>query len=138
MVIKNIKRENLKLLIEEQRVDDLIYRISDSYAPSVDSIGKRICIKKINESDEKNYAIIHGLDLSYGDLKSYYLIEDKNKSSHGGYFLDNKMEYYEEIISSFEELIESGKSEFSDEALKVLEEVKKFYEDNIGGKTNAI
>ena len=137
MIIKYIERENFKLLVEEQRLGNIVYRISDSYAPLMDNIGMRVCIKKINEKDEKIYDEIHGLDLSYGDLRSYYLLEDKNNSSHGGDYLDNKFGYYEEIISYFEELKKSGKSEFTPKALKVLEEIKKIYEE-MGSKTNAI
>lgn len=137
MVIKDIEKENFKLLVEEQRLGNIVYRISDSYAPSMDNIGKRICIEKINDQDVNAYAIILGLDLSYGNLKSYYLIEDKNRSTHGGDYLEDKFEYYDEVISYFEELKNSGQSEFTPKALKVLEEIKKFYEE-IGSKTNAI
>lgn len=137
MVIKDIEKENFKLLVEEQRLGNIVYRISDSYAPSMDNIGKRICIEKINDQDVNAYAIIHGLDLSYGNLKSYYLIEDKNRSTHGGDYLEDKFEYYDEVISYFEEFKNSGQSEFTPKALKVLEEIEKFYEE-IGSKTNAI
>lgn len=137
MVIKDIEKENFKLLVEEQRLGNIVYTISDSYAPLMDNIVKRIYIKKIDDQNANAYAIIHGLDLSYGNLKSYYLIEDKNRSTHGGNYLEDKFEYYDEVISYFEELKNSGQSEFTPKALKVLEEVEKFYEE-IGSKNNAI
>ena len=126
MVIKDIERpdKDFKLLIEEQRVKNILYIISYSYAPALGNIGSRVSVSKINEDSFDNYEEIHGLDFSDGKLKSYYLIADKNSSSHESSYLNDDLEYYDEVIGAFDELINSGDSEFTFKALKVLEEVK--------------
>lgn len=139
MVIKDIDkpRKNFRLLVEEQRVGDILYRISDSYAPALGNICSRVSISKINEEDSYNYEETHGLDLSEGQPKSYFIFQDKNRSSHGGAYLDDNLGYYEEIINAFEELINTGKSEFTSKALKVLNNVRLEF-NKIGSGKNAI
>lgn len=124
---------NYRLLVEEQRVGNIVYHISDSYAPALDNIYKRISVGIINEDKVKDYQTVHGIDLRDGKISSYYLIEDKNKSSHGGEYLTCPTEYYDEVINAFLNLIDSGKSEFTNKALAVLEDAQ-----NLGSKTNAL
>lgn len=139
MVIKDIDMpiKNFKLLVEEQRVGDILYRISDSYAPTLGNVCSRVSISKINEEDSYNYEETHGLDLSEGKLQSYFIFQDKNRSSHDGAYLDDNFGYYQEIINAFEELINTGKSEFTNKALAVFDNVRLEF-NKIGRGKNAI
>lgn len=139
MVIVDTERPeiNFRNLVEEQRVGNIVYRISDSHASILDNVCKRICITIIDENKVNDYGTIHGLDFSYGKIRSYYLIEDKNGSTHGGEYLDDPMGYYEEVMGAFDDLINSDKSEFTFKALKVLDEAKK-YAVMAGSVKNAI
>lgn len=139
MVIKNINRpdKNFRLLIEEQRVENKRYRISDSYAPNLENIGKRITISEIDENSFDEYKKIKGLDLRDGKIQSFWLIDDKNRSTHAGEFLEDELGYYEEIIDGFKDLINSGKSEFTGDAIKVLSEFYS-YKKEIGSAKNGI
>lgn len=139
MVVKDINKPeiNFRLLVEEQKVGNIIYKISDSYAPEIGSVGKRISITTIDENKINDYGIIHGLDLSYGIIRSYYLIEDRNKSTHGGKYLEDPMEYYNEVIESFDTFVNSDNSEFISKALEVFNEFKNVL-ITIGSGKNAI
>lgn len=139
MVIVDTERPeiNFRNLVEEQRVGNIVYRISDSHAPILDNVCKRISITIIDENKVNDYGTIHGLDFSYGEIRSYYLIEDKKRSTHGGEYLDDPMGYYEEVMGAFDDLINSDKSEFTVKALTVLEEAKK-YAVMVGSVKNAI
>ncbi len=139
MVIKDIDRpkENFRLLVEEQRVGDILYRISDSYAPALGNIGSRVSISKINEEDSYNHEETHGLDLSEGKLQSYFIFQNKNRSSHDGAYLDDPMYYYEEVMNAFDYLVNSDISEFTSKALDVVDKVRE-KANKIGSGKNAI
>lgn len=127
MVVKDIVDEsnNIKLLIEEQIVGNKRYKIIDSYVPKMCFEEKRITVSKIDETSFDHYEEIHGLKLADGKVKSIYLVDDKNKSTHDSYFLEDELGYYEEVISLFDELINLGLSEFSDKAINVYIEIKE-------------
>lgn len=139
MVIKDIERpkENFKLLIEQQRVDDRLYEISDSYAPSLGSVGIRISVSVIDEEKERDYRTVHGLDFRDGEINSYYLISDKNDSCHGSAYLNDPMAYYEEVMNAFDYLVNSGISEFTAKALAVVDKIRENV-NKIGSGKNAI
>lgn len=139
MVIKNINRpdKSFKLLVEEQLVENKRYSVSDSYAPSLENIGKRITISEIDENSFDEYEKINGLDLRDGKIRSYWVIDDKNRSTHGGEFLEDELGYYEEIIDGFKALIDSGKSEFTSDAINVIEEFCS-YKKEIGSAKNGL
>lgn len=138
MVIKDIEipEENIRLLIEEQRVGNILYIISDSYFPILDNVCYRISVSRINENDFYNYEEKHGLDLSASGLRSYYIFNTKTRSSHNAKYLENTS-YYDEVINAFEELINSGNSEFTPKALEVYKKIKE-YDFRIGSGKNAI
>ena len=139
MIIKDIddKKRNFRLLIEEQKIGNVVYRISDAYAPSLGNVSSRVSVSKINEEDDYNHEETHGLDFSEGELQSYFLIDDKNRSTVTSYFLDNPDGYYDEVFSKFEELVNSGMSEFTTKALDVLYKIKS-YADQKSREKNAI
>ena len=139
MVIVDIERpeENFRSLVESQRVGNVVYEICDNYAPALDAVFKRIDVGYINEENVNDYKTVHGLDLSDTGLKSYYLYEDKKDSCHGSGYLDDPMEYYEEVMNAFEELKNSKLSELTPKALGVIEEMKK-YAEALGNGKNAI
>lgn len=139
MVIVDIERpeKNFRSLIERQRVGNVVYEVCDNYAPTLDSVFKRIYIGYINEKNENDYKTIHGLDLSDMGLRSYFLYEDKKRSSHGGEYLDDPMEYYEEVMEAFESFVKSELSDFTPKALGVINEVKQ-YATTMGNGKNAI
>ncbi len=124
IVDTNISEQNYRNLVEEQKVGNMIYQISDSYAPELDFINKKISIAYIDENKVNDYATIHGLDFSDGIVKSYYLIEDNKRSTHDGKYLEDPMGYYKEVIEAFEKLINSDISEFTSKALEVFKEIK--------------
>lgn len=139
MVIKdiNVPDKNFKLLIEEQLIGNKKYRISSSYAPSLDIMETRISISIIDDTKINDYQKDYGISLSNGDIRSYYIALDKNNSSHECYFTENKLEYYNAIIEEFNKLIKSGKCEFTKKALDIFEHISSFKTMSSGGK-NAI
>lgn len=139
MVIKDIDRpdKNFKLLIEEQRVGDILYSIEFVYAPSIESHSSRISIAKIDENSFIQYRTDHGLNLEDGKISSYYIVSDKKRSSHDSKYLEDSMGYYDEVMSSFDELISSGKSEFTPKALIILNDVKNHCNE-VGKSKNAL
>ena len=62
MIIKDIddKKRNFRLLIEEQKIGNVVYRISDAYAPSLGNVSSRVSVSKINEEDDYNHEETHG------------------------------------------------------------------------------
>lgn len=139
MVIVDIEKpeKNFRSLVENQIVKDIMYVICDNHAPTLDAVYKRIEIAYIDNQKINDYKTIHGIDFSDMGLRSYCLYEDKKGSSHGGEYLDDEMGYYQEVIEAFENLINSGNSEFTFKALKALDEVKD-YAVMVGSGKNAI
>lgn len=131
------QKRNFKLLVEEQKIDNVVYRISDAYAPDLGNVSSRISVSTINENDDHNYKETHGLDFSEEGLQSYFLMDNKNRSTVTSYFLDNPNGYYDEVVSKFEELVNSGMSEFTTKALDVLNKIKSYVNQKGSGK-NAI
>lgn len=127
MVVKDLVNENnkAKLLIEEQVIGNKKYRIIDSLIPSIHLDEKRITISTLDESSFEHYEEIHGLKLADDRVRSIYLVDDKNKSTRDSFYLEDELGYYEEVISSFDELIKLGLSEFSNKALDVYSEIKQ-------------
>lgn len=127
MVVKDIvdKSNNVKLLIEEQIIGNKKYRIIDSLIPSIHLDEKRITISTLDENSFEHYEEIHGLKLADDRVRSIYLVDDKNKSTRDSFYLEDELGYYEEVISSFDELIKLGLSEFSNKALDVYNEIKQ-------------
>ena len=124
MIIKDISDNENRILKEEQIVDNQRFSISDMYVPSVGLIDKRITVSTIDESSFEHYEEIHGLKLIDGKIRSIYLVDDKNKSTHDSYFLEDDLAYYDEVISSFQKLINSNNSEFSLKAVDIFNEIK--------------
>lgn len=142
MVIRDIQKEDgsFKLLVEEQTHENLLYRISDSYAPAMDVDSKKISISYINENNFKNYAEEYCIIISHGELKLTHLFHDKKRSTHFSEFLSDDNDYYfKMIINNFETFINSTSSEFTDKAKKIYEEVKTCENaDKIGVMKNAV
>lgn len=138
LVIKDTERpeQNYRLLIEEQIVDNKNFRISYARAPIMES-SIRISISTINENGIPCYKEIHGLELSEEKLRSYYLYMNEKESSLGGDYLDDDFGYYDEVMNAFDNLINSGLSEFTSKALNIFNEVKA-YSNKIGSGKNAI
>ncbi len=137
VVDTNRPEENYRNLVEEQEVGSVIYRISDSYAPMLGNINKRISITTIDKNKINDYGTVHGIEFIDDEIRSYNLIEDKNRSTHGGEYLDDPMGYYQEVMGAFEDLMNSNNSEFTSKALEVLDEIKN-YAVMIGSGKNAI
>ena len=137
MVVKDIEKGNSRLLIEEQLIGNRRYRICDSYVPELNAVLTRITVSTINENDSDNYEQTHGVDLRDDKIKSFYLVDDINGSTHKNEFLQDDFGYYQEVIKLFDELINSGKSEFTDKALSILNNVKLRF-DSIGSIKNGI
>lgn len=138
MIIKDINRpdENFKLLIEEQVIGNKRYRISSSYAPALDNIESRVSASIIDNNKIKDYEKVHGIALTDNySIRSYYLACDKANSAHESYYTDNELEYYNEIIEEFNELISSERCDFTKKALDVLENICNIKNMNSGGKS---
>lgn len=126
MIVKNIETKDVILLIEEQKYKGNLYRISKSYSPKVgiDEPIIRISISHFNQDNSIDCHVIeHGIDIVGNKLKSFWLYLKKNGSSKAGAYSSNNYEYLDEIQSAFEDLIESGNSEFTDKALSLLENI---------------
>ena len=132
MIIKDINDNGNRVLKEEQIVGNKRFSISDMYVPSVGLIDKRISVSTIEESSFEHYEENHGLKLIDGKIRSIYLVDDKNKSTHDNYFLEDELAYYDEVISSFEELINSNNSEFTSKSIDIFNEIKN--SKNMGAK----
>ena len=130
MIVMDIKDKSkeLELFIERQIIGNRIYRIERAYAPKtgIDPTNVRITITTINESaDPKHYSEVHGLEYCDGNIRSFYHFDDKKGSTHDAAYLDDSMEYYDEIISDFNKLLDSGELSFSPKALIIFSDVKK-------------
>lgn len=136
MVIKDIDipDENFKLLIEEQIIGNTKYRISDSYAPSLDSVESSISISYIDSKKIRDYEKVYGIYFSDDDIHSYYFICDKKGSSHDIYIPKDRLEYYNQIIEQFNKLIDSDKCEFTKKALELYDNLVNNKKMNSGGK----
>ncbi len=137
MIIKEKERPGVKLLIEEQDFNGKRYKISDNYVPEIDIDDKVVSISIFHEDQIDKYEEIHGLLLYHEEISSFILFNDKKSSTHSGEYLEDKLYYYNEIMDGFEELINSGKSEFTDKALSVLDKMKEIAK-KVGSSKNAI
>lgn len=126
MVIKDIEKEGLILFIEKQNYMNKTYLISKSYCPKlgIDTPQVRISISSYSEDiNSSKYEEVHGIDFSLNEIKSFLIYNKKNGSTTHSEYSDNNYEYYDEVMSSFNELINSGDSEFTSKAITILSEI---------------
>ena len=120
-------KTKVELFVEEQNVDDKIYRVDRVYAPNsgLDPASIRISISEVfGDIDSNYYRRIHGLNFSKDIIKSYEFFDDKNGSTHENRWAEDNLAYYNEVMDAFDELIKSGRSELTDKSLKFISEVK--------------
>ena len=136
MIVKNIDDEKCKLFIDEQTTDNSRYRVSYVDAPTLGLTSKiRISVSHIDEAATgTDYEHFYGFDFVDEQVKSLEHFDDRNNSTGDNFYTDEPMAYYDQVMSSFERLIESGKSEFSPQALNIIADVKKAVSVKRGSK----
>lgn len=127
MILKNIKDDRGFIFTDEQVIQNRRYRVSTVYVPSIgiDTEKTRISVSKIDESKQGiEYEEIHAIDLEGEKIKGIIYFDDRNRSSGGFREADNQEDFFSEVINSFDELIASGESDLSDEAIEIVSRVK--------------
>ena len=128
MIVKDIddSKRNFRLLIEEQMYKGKKYTISNSYAPIMDVMDKSLSISTFDDNSINEYETRKSLKMYKGKISSTICTDNRQRSTTSARFTDGPLDLYDDIIEAFDELIESGVSEFSDKALQVFEEFKNY------------
>lgn len=127
MILKNIKDDRGFIFTDEQVIQNRRYRVSTVYVPSIgiDTEKTRISVSNIDESKQGiEYEEIHAIDLEGEKINGIIYFDDRNRSSGGFREVDNEEDFFSEVINSFDELIASGESDLSDEAIEIVSRVK--------------